>query len=152
MQNRRRPFEATLSDGAFQVRSARTTPEETVALLEKATREHHRVLCALASHLTAEGWTEIEEIPAAIDLLARNPVNGERVIFEVKTVTGDNEVTQTRCALSQLLEYRHYWGDNSDGLCLVTDWPISDRRASFLQICSIGIWYVGDNGRFVRVQ
>jgi len=35
--------------------------------------------------------------------------------------------------LSQLLEYRFFYGEAGDALCLVTDAPISDRRIRFLE-------------------
>ena len=61
----------------------RTTPEETAALQEKANQQHHRILSHLCAALTAAGWQQIEEIPAAIDLWATPAGGSSRVIFEV---------------------------------------------------------------------
>jgi hypothetical protein len=70
-------------------------------------------------------------IPSAIDL---EGTKGKRkALFEAKTVTPKSELSQTRSGLSQLLEYRFFYGDANDELCLVTDAPISDRRIRFLE-------------------
>jgi hypothetical protein len=50
------------------MKTDRATPEEIAALLEQANREHHRIVTRLAELLAAAGWTNIEEIPGAVDL------------------------------------------------------------------------------------
>ena len=59
----------------------------------------------LADRLAARGWFEIQEIAAAVDLWARDPKSGDRVLFEAKTVSRDNEAHQIRAAGTQLHEY-----------------------------------------------
>jgi hypothetical protein len=86
-----------------------------------------------SSFLCSERWTEVEEIPLAVDLWGRRPGDGLRVIFECKTlVEGDRtgELHQCRNGLAQLLEYRLLYGSPEDVLCLVVDGDISlsDRR------------------------
>jgi hypothetical protein len=111
------------------------TPDQIAQLNEKASAAHHALLVALKRWLEANGWTHIEEIPAAVDLWARR--SDVRVILEAKTLTAESELTQTRAALAQLLEYRFFHGNSADHLCLVTDSPISDRKLRFL--CALGI-------------
>jgi len=85
------------------------SPEQWVQMIEKATAGHHQILCKLKRELDALGWTDIEEIPSAIDLRARR--GQKRVIFEAKTISPGQECPQMRCALSQLLEYRFFYGE-----------------------------------------
>ena len=106
-----------------------TTPEERAQMLEKANRGHHGLLSVLVAWLESAGWTDIEEVPGAVDL---GQIPQRRVIFEAKTVSTGNEASQTRHALSQLFEYRFFYGSEDDSLCLVTDVPLSDRRLRFL--------------------
>ena len=97
------------------------------------------MLARLAAMLAGSGWTSIEEIPSAIDLRTTNPCDGRRVIFEVKTLSGSNEVSQCRAALSQLLEYRFFYGQSADRLCLVVNAAIADRRRAFLEEHNIAV-------------
>ncbi len=113
--------------------------EETLALQEKANEKHHMMLLALEQWLQASGWTEIEEIPSAIDLWARHPTKDGRVIFEAKTIHLDNEVSQSRSGLSQLLEYRFFFGSPEDELCLVCDSTLSDSRIRFLEDSGVAV-------------
>ena len=83
-------------------------------------------------------WEVIEEIPAAIDMRAIRPGLG-RVIFEAKTITETNEINQCRAALSQLLEYRFFYGDPVDELCVVVDAPIADARLRFLESIDVAV-------------
>jgi hypothetical protein len=57
----------------------------------------------------------------------RNP-DGARTIFEVKTLRPDSELARVRAAISQLLEYRFFFGEPNDDLCVVTDHP-AERQA-----------------------
>src|SRR5262245_18231794 len=114
-----------------------TTPEERAQMLEKANRGHHGLLSVLAAWLARAGWTDIEEVPGAVDLWAKSPQG--RVIFEAKTVSTGNEASQARHALSQLFEYRFFYGSEDDSLCLVIDVPLSDRRLRFLEAVGIAV-------------
>ena len=122
-------------------------PEVAATLQEKARQDHHDLLVALDGSLRAAGWSEIEEIPAAIDLRARTP-DGTGVIFEVKTISASNEISQTRGGLAQLLEYRLEYGTPEDSLCLVIGAPISVRRARLLAGLGVAVT-VADAGRWM---
>jgi hypothetical protein len=117
----------------------RTTPEETAALQEKANQQHHRILTHLSAALAAAGWQNLEEVPAALDLWGTRPGDSDRVIFEVKGLTDANEIAQCRAALSQLLEYRFFYGNDRDQLCLVVDRPITDRRRAMLESTGVAL-------------
>jgi hypothetical protein len=124
----------------------RTTPEETSALQEKANQQHHRILTSFCAALSAAGWQNLEEVPAALDLWGTRPGDSARVIFEVKGLTDANEIGQCRAALSQLLEYRFFFGKNEDQLCLVVDRPITDRRRAMLESMGVGVIVVSESG------
>jgi hypothetical protein len=126
--------------------SRRTTPEETAALQEKANQEHHRILSHLSAALASAGWQQIEEIPAAVDLWATQPHGSSRVMFEVKGLSATNEVPQCRAALSQLLEYRFFYGTDEDRLCLIVDRPITDRRRAVFESLGVGVVVVTESG------
>jgi hypothetical protein len=66
------------------------------------------------------------------------------VIFEAKTLEGD-ESHQLRSALAQLLEYRYFYGENDDLLCIVTDRPIADRLTPFLQDCGVVVAWLEED-------
>jgi hypothetical protein len=129
---RPRPFDPDRSPAPATSVSSGLDREETLALREKARQGHHTLLARLVTVLASAGWTELEEIPAAIDLRGCRP-DGQRVIFEAKTLSGDNETAQARSALAQLLEYRLEYGRPEDLLCLAVDGPLSARRAELLE-------------------
>src|SRR5262249_42604835 len=85
------------------------------------------------------------EVPAAIDMRAIRPGFG-RVIFEAKTIAETNEIDQCRAGLSQLLEYRFFYGDPGDKLCIVVDAPIADARLRFLESMDVAV-VLAVNGR-----
>jgi hypothetical protein len=124
----------------------RPTPEEILVRQEKASREHHRIVARLAVLLEAAGWTGIEEIRDAVDLWGTNPGGTGRVLFEVKTLSGSNEVHQCRAALSQLLEYKFFYGSESDRLCIVLNGPIADRRRALLEDLKVAIVVIANDG------
>jgi len=137
---RSRRFDETAVPGPVAAGTSWRTPDEIALLNEKAKAGHHALLVALSKWLKANGWTKIEEIPAAIDLWAWR--GNVRVIFEAKTLTAGSELARTRAALAQLLEYRYFHGNDTDHLCLVTDQPISARKLRFLSALSIHcLWY-----------
>lgn len=135
---RSRPFELARSVEPFTCTHEPTAPEETIALQEKATREHHDILVSLHRHLVDGGWRSVEEIPAAIDLWAVAP-DGVRVIFEAKTISENNEAHQCRAALAQLLEYRFFYGHAEDELCVVINSAISNNRIRFLESAGVAV-------------
>ena len=95
--------------------------------------------------LRGSGWKNVEEIPAAVDLWATSP-EGYRVLFEAKTLSGSNDVHQSRAAIAQLLEYRLFYADESDRLCVVFNGPIADRRRVLLESLGIAILCIDENG------
>lgn len=120
---------------------------DTHRVQEKANQQHYQILKKLYEVLSAAGWHDFQEIPAAIDLSATRPGNSERVIFEVKSLSASNELGQCRAALSQLVEYRFFYGADSDRLCLVIDRAIADRRRALLEGMGIAIVNVTASGR-----
>jgi hypothetical protein len=144
---RGRPFDRNRSPSPPQRRGARRPIEETLALLEKATRGHHGLLAALDAELEQRGWLEVEEVRAAIDLRGRPP--GEelgRVIFEGKTLGPRSEAARTRAGLAQLLEYRFLYGEPSDELCLVVTRAIADERIRFLRSVGVEVIWPSPDG------
>jgi hypothetical protein len=140
----RRRFDPTRAPTQYTTPVQNATPEETAARQEKANQAHHDLLVHLESDLSGDGWTNLDEIPSAIDL--EGTKDNRRVLFEAKTVNPRSELTQTRSALSQLLEYRFFYGEPSDRLCLVTDGPISDRRIRFLEHHEVAVAYEAGEG------
>ncbi|MDQ3408828.1 MAG: hypothetical protein M3469_02440 [Actinomycetota bacterium] len=116
--------------------------DEIEDLQEKAQHGHHAILVRLERALTSRGWTDLVEIPLAIDLRGRT-LAGATVIFEAKTITADNETRQCRSALAQLLEYRQEYGSPEDALCLVVDRAVSERRADLLDRLGIAAVLLG---------
>ena len=141
---RPRPFDPSRPPRPRAPAGRRRDPAETAALQEKAAQDHHELVTMLNNALLVAGWSEVEEIPAAIDLWARNP-NGDRTIFEVKTLRPSSELDRVRGAIGQLLEYRFFHGDSSDRLCLVTDHPLSDKRVRLLGALDIAVMVVDDD-------
>jgi hypothetical protein len=140
-----RPFDPNLVPKQPSPAAANADPEETQALREKAVKGHHDLLCALQSWLEASGWTEVEEIPQAVDLWALMPDAKTRMIFEAKTVRTGSEGPRVRSAIAQLLEYRFLYGEQADRLCLVCDQPLSGRRVPLLEHLGIAVlWLDGE--------
>jgi len=85
------------------------------------------------------------EIPVAIDLWGRSS-DSARTIFEVKTLRPGSELERVRAAISQLLEYRFFFAAPEDGLSLVSDHPLSDKRVRLLRALGIPVLLVeGDH-------
>jgi hypothetical protein len=148
---RARPFDPKQKLASYRRAAEATarTSEEAIALREKAVAKHRTILLGLNRVLSATGWTAIEEIPGAIDLLA-DPPKGKRVLFEAKTVTAANECHQVRAALAQLLEYRSLWGTPTDQLCVVTNNRIKERRVELLRELGID-WLWTDDSRIKTI-
>jgi hypothetical protein len=142
---RARPFDKARPPSQYRAQSRRGDPEETRALQEKATRAHHDLLVELVTALEQRQWAEIEEIPAAVDLWARPEDSADtRVIFEAKTVSARSSAARLRGALGQLLEYRFFWGEPTDELCVVTSAAVPDERIRFLRAMGVdAIWFEG---------
>jgi hypothetical protein len=144
VHRQRRQFDASRPPSSYSAGAETANAEEKAALSEKANRKHHELLLRLERQLRDRGWTDIVEIPGATDLEASR---GEvRALFEAKSISGTNELAQTRTALAQLLEYRYFYGDAADRLCVVTDRPINDRRVRFLNAAGIAVAYDDGSG------
>jgi hypothetical protein len=113
-------------------------PEVVAAKREQANQSHHAIVQAPNSLLHAVGCTAVTEIPGAIDLWATRP-DGARMIFEAKTITASNELSQTRSGFAQLHEYRLEYGAPNDELCLVVDRPLAVRRQTLLDSLGVAV-------------
>ncbi len=135
---RPRPFDSSRPPRPRRSQGRRLDPAETAALQEKAVQDHHALVATLNDALIAAGWSDVGEIPVAIDLWGRSPA-GERTIFEMKTLRPHSELSRVRDAVAQLLEYRFFYGAADDRLCLVTDHPLSDKRVRLLRALDIAV-------------
>ncbi|MEM9213710.1 MAG: hypothetical protein AAGD25_05125 [Cyanobacteria bacterium P01_F01_bin.150] len=79
-------------------------PEITRIKRQRANLNHKIILEKLYSYLKERGVESTEN--EHIDLFAQLPSNGEKFIFEVKSTTRDNLLSQSRKGISQLYEYR----------------------------------------------
>ena len=114
-------------------------PEVIAAKREQAGQAHHAMLRELNNLLHALGCDDIGEIRGAIDLWARRPDRSRRVIFEGKTISATNELSQARSGFAQLHEYRMEYGTPDDDLCLVVDRPLSVRRQKLLDSLGVAV-------------
>jgi hypothetical protein len=112
------------------------TAERALEILEETDAHRRGMLVGLKQQLRKRGWTEIQEIPGGVDLSARR--GGKRVLMEARNFSPGQELHQVRFALSQLLDFRFYYGSPDDGLCLVTDVPISEGRMRLLSELGVG--------------
>ncbi|NTX08921.1 hypothetical protein [Myxococcus sp. CA040A] len=134
-----RPFDPTRVPAEFIASEEYEHPADTLARHEKATQAHHALLSKLHHALTMAAWTDIQEIPGALDLWARSPHDGHRVIFEAKTFAEGNDAYPARAAFSQLVEYRHFDGAADDRLCMVTNATVSEEREGFLRVQGVAV-------------
>jgi len=145
---RPRPFSPSNPAPTGRALQTRTrTPEEIAVLQEKANREHCRLLECLNKLLVAAGWTDVQEIPSAVDLWAVPPDGSSRVVFEVKSLSESNEASQCRAAVAQLLEYPFFYGTDTDRLCIVVNLPVADRRRAFLEDLGVALLVIDSTGR-----
>ena len=146
-ERRPRPFDPSRSPRDAHAKGWRRSPDEILALQEKARKGHHALLVALATWLEHCGWTNVEEIEGAVDLWANRPDSRDRVIFEAKTVRRKVEVKRVRAAVAQLLEYRYFYGRPGDTLCVAVDRPLSDVRCRLLDSLGVAVLW-RDGQRF----
>jgi hypothetical protein len=143
-----RPFDPAHVAATPAVPSRDASPEAIARLQEKAARGHQRILVTLHTELRNSGWSELSYMPTAVDLSARDPV-GRRVLFEAKTIRSGTERARVRSGLAQLLEYRYVYGDENDGLCLVTNAALATERVAFLESLGIALVVCADDRVFV---
>lgn len=108
--------------------------------LEQANLNHSKTLFILNCKLNQLGYQAIETKHIdAFSVLDSGPA-----IFEVKSITEENETDQVRCAISQLYEYRFLYSLNNASLWLVLsvepfsgwiiDYLVNDRNINVLWI------------------
>jgi len=87
------------------------------AKTDRANLIHHKLVTAKA------GFLEEREFPArqneSVDLYSES--KGDTVLYEMKSISDSNFVTQVRRAISQLYEYRYVFGVAGARLCVVTN-------------------------------
>lgn len=109
------------------------------AKLEKATTEHQRALSVLERCLSNEGLTLSNS--KLIDLLGEG--DGWIGIFEVKSITPDNERDQVRHAVSQLFEYRFlHQLPSADLFVVFSGEPFSGWLVDYLRQLGIGVIWI----------
>ena len=97
--------------------------------MERANQQHAKTLSVLEGTLRHAGCDVMET--KLID--AFSVVKGRSIIFEVKSITENNENDQRRRAISQLYEYRHRYSLNDALLCVVfSQEPFSQYTIDFL--------------------
>lgn len=85
-----------------------TDPEITKIRRQRANLSHKLLLEKLYDHLESLGSTPLEN--EHIDLFAELP-SKDKFVFEVKSITVNNLLSQTRKGVSQLYEYRYRYQD-----------------------------------------
>ena len=132
-------FEPGKNPGRRRAAKAVASPEETTQLNEQANWRHRKLLVRLSKRLSDHGWSDVQQMPGAVDL--RGTYRRKRVLFEAKTITRKDEIHQIRLGLAQLLEYRFKYGVEGDALCLITDHPISNGRADFMASLDVAVMW-----------
>jgi Holliday junction resolvase len=128
---------------AFTQGANQIDPIETLVRREKANREHARILERLATLLRYHGHPASENV--FIDLCS--VTEGLEYIFEVKSNSEKNALSQIRKAIAQLYEYRYRSEKIGAVLCIVMqqkprqDWVI-DYLLNDREICIC--WMVDD--------
>ncbi|MGW8123260.1 hypothetical protein ACV07N_11425 [Roseivirga echinicomitans] len=123
----------------------KTDPELTRIRRQKSNLDHKLILQQLEEYLESKGCEPVEN--DHIDLYAQIPGNG-KYLFEVKSTSENNLLSQTRKGVSQLYEYRYRYQEQIGydvNLCLV--YPNKPDEIDWLEdyICTdrgIGvIWF-----------
>lgn len=123
-------------------------PEVTRIKRQRSNLEHKILTHKMDEHLRSLGAVPYEN--EHIDLFAKIPDDGT-FIFEVKSITSENLLSQTRKGLSQLYEYRYrYSSDIGDDITLCLVYPVEPKEIDWLQdyLCrdrEIAVcWFNGD--------
>ena len=118
-------------------------PQISRLKLERANEEHHRTLGLLSSALESRGYTV--ECNKLIDAFCH--LKAGAAIFEVKSITGSNERSQCRHALSQLYEYRYlHTLENASLWIVLSAQPSTSWLIEYLLSVNIKVLWI-DNGR-----
>jgi hypothetical protein len=144
-------FESNESESALKAnrKTIYTDPEITRIKRQRANLIHKVLLEKLHAYLERRGAKPYEN--EHIDLFAQLPSN-EKYVFEVKSLNGDNLLSQTRKGVSQLYEYRYRYQQvigYDVKLCLV--FPYEPTSIPWLQeyLCKdreiAVIWFVDND-------
>jgi len=125
-------------------------PEVTRIKRQKSNLNHKMILQQLEEYLESIGCNPLEN--EHIDMLAQIPGNG-KYLFEVKSISDDNLLSQTRKGVSQLYEYRYRYQSiigYDVSLCLVL--PKKPDEIDWLEdyLCldrKIGVLWFNENGQ-----
>ena len=147
------PFRKRISD-TKEAKSTRKTdrvdPEITRIKRQRSNLIHKVLLQQLEEYLESLGCDPVEN--DHIDMFAKLPYNG-KYIFEVKSTTNENLLSQTRKGISQLYEYRFRYQDEVGydvNLCLVM--PGQPKELDWLEEYlfndrNIGLIWFDDDGQ-----
>ncbi|EHP84744.1 hypothetical protein GeomeDRAFT_2934 [Geobacter metallireducens RCH3] len=91
--------------------------------LDRANQIHWNLVTAKSLFLKNKNLPAFEN--EIIDLYSKN--NKDIVLYEMKSITDTNFVSQIRKALSQLYEYRYVFSEPNACICIVTNAPISKK-------------------------
>lgn len=140
------------SYSTYSTPQTRTDPELTRIRRQKSNLSHKLILQQLEEYLESKGCDPLEN--DHIDLYAQIPGDG-KFLFEVKSTSSTNLLSQTRKGVSQLYEYRFRYQEEIGydvSLCLV--FPQKPDEIDWIEdyVCKdrgIGIiWFEGDNLKF----
>jgi hypothetical protein len=140
------------SYSTYSTPQTRTDPELTRIKRQKSNLSHKLILQQLEEYLESKGCDPLEN--DHIDLFAQIPGDG-KFLFEVKSMSNINLLSQTRKGVSQLYEYRFRYQEEIGydvSLCLV--FPKKPDEIDWIEdyVCKdrgIGIiWFEGDSLKF----
>lgn len=134
----------------FSPTKTQVDPEVTRIKRQKSNLNHKMILQQLEEFLESLGCSPVEN--DHIDLYAQIPGNG-KYLFEVKSISDDNLLSQTRKGVSQLYEYRYRYQDHIGydvSLCLVL--PKKPEEIDWLEdyLCKdrqIGVIWFNEDGK-----
>jgi hypothetical protein len=136
----------------YSTPQTRTDPELTRIRRQKSNLSHKLILQQLEEYLESKGCDPLEN--DHIDLFAQIPGDG-KFLFEVKSTSNTNLLSQTRKGVSQLYEYRFRYQEEIGydvSLCLV--FPNKPDEIDWIEdyVCKdrgIGIiWFEGDSLKY----
>ena len=106
-------------------------PEVTRIKRQRSNLQHKILMSHLDEYLRLLGVTPMEN--EHIDIYASFPKNGD-YLFEIKSVSSENLLSQTRKGLSQLYEYKYrYSNDISKNVTLCLVYPHEPKEIDWLQ-------------------
>jgi len=94
--------------------------------MERANQIHWNLITAKSTFLDHRGWSAYEN--EHIDLYASSASNNI-LIYEMKSISETNLISQVRKAVAQLYEYRFVFSVPDANLCIVTNAPIPKNES-----------------------